>query len=663
MTLTNPNAYLSDTSQWVHSTFMVSMSESYTTYEEMLKHVLTDEQNGTVVSPQMTSANKEMLSKIAKSQGTDDGSSMMPYFYSLRRCRDTSLGGNDAINPYWQYCENDDIAHPFHISDKDSTVKMGRVYSETIDENQRILYLGFGTPKFNNLAGFYSKAYDTDMGHLVNNGPAGINVMELIGELCGAVANVIIRIPQIPFTILRYMFYGADRSPVTKYYDFKSQMALYYRFVNTILIQLGTNLGIVDTASYQSKGSDGNTTTGSVISSKTYSELFSSANQEMGAKNSLPDYVKDYNFDMFRIVLKQATIEGLGNIDPDKMSTDQALIAQGQASDLTNTDTVSGDGLLPYEDSDLCAFWAAYKGSIHQAFLFVGFKVEKGMSASESLSTSTGQSPVQQTINSKLQSARNMVFATMGGNVSDGWLGKVLGTVGSLAASAAEGFASGFNLAGLSALATGSAMIDIPEVWQDSTFSKSYSFNLQLRAPYGDPYSIMQSLYVPLACVLAGALPRGTGASSYTSPFLCRAYCKGLFSVPLGIIDSVSINRGGDTHGWNHMGLPLALDLSISIKDLSPSMIVALAGSSLKDAVTELIGADTPFNQYLMTLSGVGPLEWLNPVNAFKRRAKILHATLTEEITNPIQIAMSLGQRSPARMYYNFYPETQQLPR
>lgn len=700
MTVTAPDAVLSDTSDWVHSTFMVTMGDDFTSFDQALKEALKDEQYGGVGNPQLEAAASTVLNGVATTKLDDNA--MSPFFYSRRKCRDTSLGGNDAINPYYQYCENDDIMHPFHMTNINNAIGMGRVYSETIDDLQRILYLGFGTPKFNNLAGFYKRAYDADLGKMMNSGPDGMSISQTIGELTGYAARAIISVPAIPLTILRVIAKGTEATPISKYYDFKTQMPLYYRMVNSILIQLGVNLGQIDNK--KAVAETGRGTNGSNIKSQTYGETQSQISSELGDDAGSPDYIREYNFDMFRVMLKRAMYEKDGT-DPSKFSTDYALDKQAAQGATINTTTSSAAGAASaaaetglissiknslssafggssaaspadaannqsvldaagtFARSELNAFAAAYSSSFHDAFLFIGFRVERGTTSSESLSTSTTQSPVQQQINSHLQAARNVNFAAMGGNLGSGMIASALQEIGGAVTGLAEGFAEGFGVSGLAALATGGAMFDIPEVWQDSNFTKSYSFNFQLKAPYGDPVTIMQSLYVPLACLLAGALPRATGASSYASPFLCQAYCKGMFSVPLGIIDQLSVNRGSDTHGWNMMGLPLCIDISMSIKDLSPSMYVALSGSSLLSAISDVWNVNSPFNQYLLTLSGAGPLEWVSPYENFARRMKVLRRVIPENMLNPIYLGMMVQQKSPLHYIANFWPKSEYTPR
>jgi hypothetical protein len=244
---------------------------------------------------------------------------------------------------------------------------------------------------------------------------------------------------------------------------------------------------------------------------------------------------------------------------------------------------------------------------------YVGFRVEKITDSSESISNSTGESSLAAKINAKSAEAADMKYNIGGASKIAG--GFVDGVVGSIRDGMA-GLGSSLGLGGAIEVMSGNARIDMPDVWKSSSFSKSYSFSINLRSRYGDPVSIFQSIYVPLAMLLAGALPRSVGKNSYTSPFVLRAYCKGMFAIPLGMIESISIRRGLPEFGWNVDNLPTAVSISMNIKDLSPAMYCALADNTFVD----IFGANTTLQEYLTTLSGVGLAERYYMLPKLKRK-------------------------------------------
>jgi hypothetical protein len=218
-----------------------------------------------------------------------------------------------------------------------------------------------------------------------------------------------------------------------------------------------------------------------------------------------------------------------------------------------------------------------------------------------------------------------------------------------------EGTASLVGLSGVSHLLMGSGKVDVPEVWTGASATKNYSFNLALRSPYGDPISIYQSIYVPLSMILAASLPRAVGPNAYTTPFLVRAYSKGMLAVPLGIIDSLTIKRGADQHGWNYQRLPTVVDVSFTIKDLSPAMYMAIGDDSILDAV---MGENSSFQDYLLTLSGIGLQERLRWLKNIRRRSEALLKTVYANRVSPIAWGLNITHLGPMRLIKAVAPST-----
>ena len=121
--------------------------------------------------------------------------------------------------------------------------------------------------------------------------------------------------------------------------------------------------------------------------------------------------------------------------------------------------------------------------------------------------------------------------------------------------------------------------IIFPEIWSDSNFSKNYSVSVKLRTPDCDKFSWFLNIFVPLAHLICLAAPRQaftdgkTNPNAYYSPFIIRAFYKGLFSVEMGIIESLSISKGSKS-AWTYDGLPTEVDVDISIKDLYDNSMV-----------------------------------------------------------------------------------------
>lgn len=123
--------------------------------------------------------------------------------------------------------------------------------------------------------------------------------------------------------------------------------------------------------------------------------------------------------------------------------------------------------------------------------------------------------------------------------------------------------------------------IIFPEIWSDSSFSRNYSVDIKLRTPDNDTFSWYMNIFVPLAHLICLAAPRQvitkgdlTDPNSYSAPFLIRCFYKGIFSIEMGLIDSLSITKGNRS-AWTVDGLPTEVDVSLSLKDLYDVMAIS----------------------------------------------------------------------------------------
>lgn len=112
-----------------------------------------------------------------------------------------------------------------------------------------------------------------------------------------------------------------------------------------------------------------------------------------------------------------------------------------------------------------------------------------------------------------------------------------------------------------------------PEIWSESSFARSYSINMKFTSPDCDKLSIYLNILVPLYHLIGLAAPRQVKSNGYISPFLVRAFYKGLFNVDMGIITSLSITKGAEG-AWTKDGLPTVVDVAITLKDLYSDMAI-----------------------------------------------------------------------------------------
>lgn len=251
--------------------------------------------------------------------------------------------------------------------------------------------------------------------------------------------------------------------------------------------------------------------------------------------------------------------------------------------------------------------------------LFAVFSVDSTGSVGESFSNSTTENPIQSTVNSissKVRGFKNM-FGGVGSSISSiPVLGDAISEVGSLIGDTAAVAASSatFGIANpLIAILYG-VNFELAKVWDSSSTSfPRASYKMRLASPYGNPYSQLFNIYVPLAMLLAGSLPRGVGSQTYSSPFLCKVYDRGRVQTELGMIESLSVTRGTSNLPFTKKGQANAVDVDFTVANMDTMMFTDIATNGISDnPVSEAVKfilrpvqKDSAFNDYMSTIAGL----------------------------------------------------------
>ena len=96
-------------------------------------------------------------------------------------------------------------------------------------------------------------------------------------------------------------------------------------------------------------------------------------------------------------------------------------------------------------------------------------------------------------------------------------------------------------------------------------------------------------------------MPRQIGSKTFTNPFFVRVSMKGRFFIPMGIIESLTIDRGEDKNNWTVDGIPKTIKCSLTIKDLSPTLMMSMARSKF----FSLFQGNDGLTSYINTLGGL----------------------------------------------------------
>ena len=662
------------------------------------------------------------------------------YTSAYYKFTDTTLGGNFAMNPPPQFCDNADPVAPRFMDllsrEKDMPYSpgMGRWYSEKIDDPANLLHIRFGIPVYNSLTSFFGNFYNADDSRLVRTGRAWS-----IGSFIGKALGWAFSLRMLPFILIgsTLKFFAGTTS--TRFMYLKPMMGTYWKYVNDFANTVAANMELTAGSSsswmkfaeqagltpgnsgkldyekvksaaddafriagderdmyakmlpdiYKTKDGKGNVLTGiDIYSVATRAQRLANAFNEgvnrvaqanQGNANGVISSIRKWmNGGAVSEVAQNSTItyattedflnayyngvdgklnanatqatDGSGeegvqttvaapvaaatsaqaNTDPSNnpennsaSPTEQAAMqAQGggEQSFLVSAYETVSDYFGSIADVD--SAYATFKGAQRDGSMWVTFRIDGRPSVSESFSNSARDSTLASAFNSTSASNRNMRNA-----FADGSIINIPGmeTVVNFVKDAASSFAQSMQIAGLGALA-GNAFVDIPKHYDESSASfQEMSFDLQLRAPYGNDLSRFQCEILPAIMLLAGGLPRSTGTQSYNAPFLCEWYCRGRGQCRLGMIKDIQITRGVTNAPWSSDGKYRGVDIRVTIMDLSSVMHMPMnevSGWHVIDPTSWnklLFPQDSSFSDYTAVLASCGLSEQVYKVEKLKR--------------------------------------------
>lgn len=112
----------------------------------------------------------------------------------------------------------------------------------------------------------------------------------------------------------------------------------------------------------------------------------------------------------------------------------------------------------------------------------------------------------------------------------------------------------------------------LPEIWKTSDYKKTYALDVSLKCVDGSRESLMLHVIYPLLALVCLAAPRQLGTNGYLAPYIIQGHAKGFWNCEIGMIDSLSIKRNPASRTID--GIPTEVDVSVTIRDLYPTMSV-----------------------------------------------------------------------------------------
>lgn len=590
---------------------------------------------------------------------------------------DTGMGGSIVINPLPQPSPwTDPITNPVFI--KYNRDGMGQYFSETFDDNYRIVTFRFGTMAFTSFLGLLFNMYHPGAAALVNKGRVHEIIFQ-IGRIIGFGASLVAW-PLHAMALLGQAVMFMTRKPTSRYAYLKPGMTQYWGAAQTLLNHFMVNLGLTGNAkewkdyaasdagieSFYAPDTDErkaaakafpdlygensvqrfiNDTPGSYLDiiavanrgqrlaierRKTVEKFIgeggnllgmleamyrgqkSHAGASLAKLYSLWKNASIYNPDMSaggvigssigvglglgeQAQQQAPTTDENGNPvpppEPPPVTPDQTTGALNSPSAVTN-DSADAPGISELDGNTAPGLADYFLAEMEEGSAFVSFRVDDTGPVSETFSNSYRASELAEKINSTAASARSTYFNLAGGNIGDSAVANIVESVVGGLKSLAEGVVTGIGLEGL-LIAGGGGMVTMPKYWESSEVSlpkASYSFTLTSR--YANRRSALQDIYMPLACILAGAMSQAVGKHSYSAPFYCEFYDRGRMQSRFAAIDSLTITRGDGTVGFTPEGLLMSCTVSFTLAAMEEHVSMPLSEKfSFTDSLTSLLGA------------------------------------------------------------------------
>lgn len=238
---------------------------------------------------------------------------------------------------------------------------------------------------------------------------------------------------------------------------------------------------------------------------------------------------------------------------------------------------------------------------------FVQFYIDPSSNMSETMNNSTTQSQIKSAMDSASSSMKEFQFLTNSAGISmDGVQQFAEGSLSALDSL----FSSAGSLGSvISRLATaGSAVIkgeniSMPDIYDRSQFSREYTLDIHLKAPYGNKFAIYMDVLVPMMHLMALCIPRQSTSNTYGAPFLVKAFYPGVFNCNLGIVSSITFTKTVSPESWTTDGLPNEVDCSVQIQDLYSDMAMSPSTDPF------LFINNGSLIDYLATVSGLSLIE------------------------------------------------------
>jgi hypothetical protein len=316
--------------------------------------------------------------------------------------------------------------------------------------------------------------------------------------------------------------------------------------------------------------------------------------------------------------------------------------APASASNQGAADAFASGATINYEDNPNDRTWAgdildlvqtAFAGGLDA----ITFRVDGGTGpTSDSFANSHSPSPMAEKFNSVVKAVNDFKFDVAGGATGLGIIDAVVNTI----KDGATGALSGTVIGNIPLALMNNSYVKIADHWDGSTTNlHKENYSIFSQCNYAHPYEQIMKIWVLWSLFLPMVAPFTAGGSSYTSPFMVKAFCKSRSVIRTGMIDQLTFTFGAGDSGWTLDRRPLNLKIDFSVVDLEPLISVPIDRSmSLLDLTNpsaiaqRIFSDDTAFNNYLTRLAGVDYLDTVLKYSRLNRNLTGLALDLKQSI-------------------------------
>ena len=578
-----------------------------------------------------------------------------------------------------------------------SGLGLGRYYSEAIDDNEQRIFLRFGLPKYTPLLVWLRKSFDIDKVILQNRGfftSAVIQTAGLIAKLFAIAAAPLLAIGMFTLGVIvensrffhigngtMYLYWatvenilnqmvsrrtmlphlfpnftlkydGTMNKEITMSKQFIDKLSSYIPdiinpetgriSVFAIALRAQANfheMKIADIKAPDSENPSYDFTGFRESGDTTHTTPFRTKEGKVPFINRIFGYAYDFLMVNEKDMLKKENeTTSLISMDPSFLDPEGNIIELNE-----NPDSPSGTFEQQFIDNAIKnkSKFESYKkyllAELGEGAAFAVFNVDSTGSVGESFNNSFTTNPLEVTFNSLSSKVRNITdFLSSATSVPI--IGDAIKLAGDTVANVLSNASLGI-VNPLLALAYGT-QVSFPKTWESSSASlPRANYKFKLISPYGNAYSQLFNIYLPLAMILAGSLPRSTGNSTYTHPFFCQLFDRGRVNIQLGMIENVSITRGTSNLAFTRAGYPNAIDISIDIANMDEIISVDVNSTGVLGKLSEALKLnfninDNPFSTYINTITGVDVYTQI--YNIPQIRLKLLEKYMTlKSVINP----------------------------